>query len=271
MRIALIGCGAIGRVIAEAVKEGVVDVAIDCLYDLDKQRCEELATLLGEKPRICLSIEEVLNSKAGLVVEAASQKAVKEYALDVLKTGKSLLVMSVGALLDEAFYNTLKDAARANKVKIYVPSGAIGGLDALKAASIGKIYEVKLVTTKHPRGLKGAPYLRRRGIRAESIREKTVLYEGSAFEAVKEFPANVNVSAALSLAGIGAAMTRVVVIADPGAKRNFHEIIAKGDFGSFALRFENLPSPGNPRTSFLAALSAIAILKRLSSPVEVGT
>lgn len=270
MRVALIGCGAIGKVIARAIRDGVVDAALECLYDLEERRCMELAELFEEKPRIC-SIREVLNSKAELVVEAASQEAVREYAMDVLKAGKSLLVMSVGALLDEGFYNALEDAARANKGKIYVPSGALGGLDALKAASIGEVYEVKLVTTKHPRALKGAPYLRRHGIRAEDIKRKRVLYEGSASEAVREFPANVNVSAALSLAGIGAARTRVVIIADPGAEGNIHEVVVKGDFGGFTLRFENLPSPENPGTSFLAALSAIATLRRLSSPIEVGT
>lgn len=271
MKLALIGCGAIGRVIAGAVKEGVIDSTLEYLYDVDTGRSRELAALLDSKPRICRDIREILESEAELVVEAASQKAVKEYAPRILKAKKSLLIMSVGALLEEPFYKDLKNLARAKGVKIFIPSGAIGGLDALKSASIGKVYEVKLVTTKHPQGLKGAPYLRRHGIRVEGIRKKMVLYEGRASEAVKEFPANVNVSAALSLAGVGASKTRVAIVADPRARRNIHEITARGDFGSVTLRFENLPSPENPRTSLLAALSAIATLKRLSSPVEVGT
>lgn len=270
MEIALIGCGAIGGAIAKAVKNGVIHASISCLYDTDVERCEELSGILRPKPRICRSIKGILDSDAELVVEAASQKAVKEYASSILKAKKSLLIMSVGALLDTEFYSTLKDIARAKGVKIYLPSGAIGGLDAMRAASLGKISEVKLVTTKHPRALAGAPYLARKGIDLGGINKKMVIYEGSALEAVKEFPANINVSAALSLAGIGAAKTRVAVVADPRLKRNIHEITANGDFGSFTLRFENLPSPENPRTSYLAALSAIATLKRLSSPVEIG-
>jgi len=270
MKIALIGCGAIGRAIAKAVKGGVIQASIRCVYDTDVERCEELSDVLHPKPRKCRDIKEILESDAELVVEAASQKAVKAYAPSILKTKKSLLIMSVGALLDEGFYNTLKDIARAKGVKIHLPSGAIGGVDAIKAASLGNISEVKLVTTKHPRALAGAPYLARKGINLRGIRKKMTIYEGSAIEAVKEFPANINVSATLSLAGIGAAKTSVAIVADPRVKCNIHEIIANGDFGSFTMRFENLPSPENPRTSYLAALSAIATLKRLSSPVEIG-
>jgi aspartate dehydrogenase len=270
MKIALIGCGAIGRAIAKAAVDRVITASISYLYDTDRKRGEELSGILRPKPRICRSIKGILESDAELVVEAASQKAVKEYASNILNAKKSLLIMSVGALLDEEFYNTLKAIAEENEVKIHLPSGAIGGLDAVRAASLGKISEVKLVTTKHPRALAGAPYLVKKGINLRGIRKKMAIYEGTALEAVKEFPANINVSAALSLAGIGAAKTRVAIVADPRARRNIHEITAKGDFGSLTMRFENLPSPDNPRTSYLAALSAIATLKRLSSPVEIG-
>ncbi|MDP6612479.1 MAG: aspartate dehydrogenase [Candidatus Hydrothermarchaeota archaeon] len=271
MKIALIGCGVIGRAITKAVRDGIIKASLSCLYDTDRARSRELSNILHPKLRICRDIKEILASDAELVVEAASQKAVMDYASQVLKAGKSLLIMSVGALLDEKLYNTLEGIAEERGVKIYLPSGAIGGLDAMRGASIGKIFEVKLVTTKHPRALAGAPYLVRKGINIRDIDKKTVIYEGSALEAVKEFPANINVSAALSLAGIGAAKTMVIIVADPGVECNIHEVTAKGDIGSFTMRFENLPSPENTRTSFLAALSAIATLKRLSSPVEVGT
>jgi aspartate dehydrogenase len=271
MKIALIGCGVIGRAITKAVMDGIINASLRCLYDTDRARSRELSDILYPKPRICGNITEILESDAELVVEAASQKAVRDYASSILKAEKSLLIMSVGALLDEKLHDTLEGIAEERGVKIHLPSGAIGGLDAMRAASLGKISEVKLVTTKHPRALAGAPYLVRRGIKIRDIDKKMVIYEGSALEAVKEFPANINISAALSLAGIGAAETRVTIVADPRAKRNVHEVTAKGDIGSFTLRFENLPSPENPRTSFLAALSAIATLKRLSSPMEVGT
>jgi aspartate dehydrogenase len=269
MRVALIGCGAIGRVIAGAIRYGTVDAILECLYDVNQENSQRLASHFVPKPKVCKSIEEVLHSRAELVVEAASQAAVKSYALKVLEAGKSLMVMSVGALLDENLYMALHRTAKKRMLKVYVPSGAIGGLDALKAAAIGKIYEVKLTTTKNPRGLKGAPSLRER----EEIdwKKKMVLYEGNAKEAVKEFPANVNVSASIALAGVGPDETKVTIISNPGIQENAHEVSAKGDFGSFSLRFRNLPSPDNPRTSLLAALSAIAVLKRIASPIEVGT
>lgn len=270
MILALIGCGAIGRAIAKAVQEGVIKGSVCCLYDIKERRCREVAAILDSEPRICRDVKELLKSEAELVVEAASQEAVREYAQKILEAGKSILVMSVGALLDKKVYDNLINTAEAHKAKVYVPSGAIGGLDALKAAGLGKISEVKLTTTKHPRALVGAPFLERKG-NIKGIKKRVVIYKGSASEAVKEFPANINVSAALSLAGVGARETKVEIIADPGVKQNIHEITAKGDFGSFALRFENLPSPKNPRTSYLAALSAIATLKKLSSPVEIGT
>lgn len=269
MRIALIGCGAIGGVIAEAISSGVVDATLDGVYDLDMKNSEKLASRLDPPPRVCQSLDDVLSSRAELVVEAASQAAVKSYAVRILEAGKSLMLMSVGALLDDELLRALVGTAKRKKVKVYVPSGAVGGLDALKAASIGKVYEVKLTTTKHPRGLKGAPAFE--GMRGFNWDEKMVLYEGDARAAVKKFPANVNVSAAIALAGVGADRTIVKVVSDPDVKENVHEVSARGDFGAFTLRFKNLPSPDNPRTSMLAALSAIATLKRLSSPVEVGT
>ncbi len=269
MRIALIGCGAIGKVIAGAINDGTVDAVLECIYDLDLESSGRLASTVDPRPRVCETFREVLRSEADLVVEAASQTAVKSYAVRVLEAGKSLMVMSVGALLDEELLKTLGSVAERKKVKVYVPSGAVGGLDALKAASIGKIYEVKLTTTKHPRSLRDAPGLKdREGL---GWGNKMVLYEGNAREAVRKFPANVNVSAAIALAGLGADKTTVRLISDPEAQDNIHEVAARGDFGAFTLRFRNLPSPDNPRTSYLAALSAIATLKRLSSSIEVGT
>jgi aspartate dehydrogenase len=269
MRIALIGCGAIGRVIAGAVNDGVVDATLVCVYDMDTESSNRLASRMDPSPRVSESIRGVLDSDADLVVEAASQAAVRSYAVRILEAGKSLMVMSVGALLDDELLKAVRRAAKSKGVKVYVPSGAVGGLDALKAASLAKVYEVKLTTTKHPRSLKGAPALR--DIEGLDWDRKMVLYEGNAWEAVRKFPANINVSAAVALAGLGAQKTTVRLISDPDVRENIHEVSARGDFGSFTLRFRNLPSPDNPRTSFLAALSAIATLKRLSSPIEVGT
>lgn len=271
MRVAIIGCGAIGGIIAKAIADGAVPAKLELLYDADRKAAERVSGFFKRKPRIAESIAEIVNSNADLVVEAASQGAVKLFAERILSSKKSMMLMSVGALADEKFFDKIKKVAEKKRVKIYLPSGAIGGLDALKSASAAKIYEVTLTTTKPPNALKGAPYLTEKGIDVEKISEKTILYEGNATEAIKKFPANVNVAATLGLAGIGVTKTKVRVAADPSIDKNVHEIFARGDFGEFKFRVENVPSPQNPRTSYLAALSAIATLKKITSPVEIGT
>lgn len=257
MKIALIGCGAIGTTIAMAVKDGLVNVKVPWVMDTDVEKAEAVARLLGAK--VAKSIEDVLSSDVDLVVEGASQEAVKQYGMEVIAKRKSLLVMSVGAFTDEKLLERMVDAAEKKGVKIYVPSGAIGGLDAIASASIGGIYDVSLTTTKPPANL---------GLK--DIGEKLIVYQGKAGEAVKLYPANINVSAALSLAGVGFGDTKVKIVADPRASENIHEIDARGRFGKFYIRVENVPSPDNPRTSYLAALSAIALLRRIASPLEVG-
>jgi len=270
MRVVIIGCGAIGSIIAKEIADGVVPAELELLYDADRKAAERVSGIFKKKPRIVEGIDEIVNSNADIVVEAASQEAVKSFAARILGSKKSIMIMSVGALADEKFFDKIKKIAGKNRVKIYLPSGAIGGLDALKSASAAKIYEVTLTTTKHPNALKGAPYLIEKSIDVGKIREKAVLYEGSASEAIKKFPANVNVAVALSLAGIGVKKTKVKIVAEPDIDRNIHEVFARGDFGEFKFRVKNVPSPQNPRTSYLAALSAIATLKKITSAVEIG-
>ncbi|MBA7660637.1 L-aspartate dehydrogenase [subsurface metagenome] len=176
--------------------------------------------------------------------------------------------MSVGGLLGN---EDLLDLAKKKDCKIYLPSGALAGLDGVKSASVGRIDSITLTTRKPPEGLKGAPYIIRNKIDLDAIIKETVIFEGSANEAVEGFPKNINVSAALSLAGIGAEKTRVRIIADPNLKRNIHEVEVKGEFGRLVSRTENLPSPKNPKTSYLACLSAIATLKGIVSSIKIGT
>ena len=154
---------------------------------------------------------------------------------------------------------------------IHCPSGAIAGLDAVKAAGYGTIQEACITTTKPPAALEGAPYLRANGIVPGELEEAKIVFEGTAREACREFPANVNVSAALSLTGIGVDRTRVTIVADPAVERNVHEVEVVGDFGRFRTVMENEPSPDNPRTSRIAAMSAVALLKNLSAPLRLGT
>jgi aspartate dehydrogenase len=181
------------------------------------------------------------------------------------------MILSVGALADEELRRRIEDLATDNSCKVYIPSGAIVGLDGLKSASIGEIHSATITTRKPPRGLAGAPFVIRNNIDLDRINVPTVLFEGPASEAVKAFPANVNVAATLSVAGIGFKKTEVRVIADPTITRNIHEITVVGSFGEFTTKVENVPSPSNPKSSYLAQLSAIATLKKISSPFQVGT
>lgn len=236
------------------------------------ERAENLASKLSHKPLIAKDINEVLNrSDVQIVIEAASQEAVRQYAVKVLSSNKDLMVMSTGALLDETLMAMIMETARRSGRKIYVPSGALVGLDNVKSAAIGQIDEVILTTRKPPISFKGAPYIERAKIDLSSLKEPLVLYEGPAREAVKLFPQNVNVAATLSLAGVGPDRTKVRVIVDPAIKNIIHEIYVRGEFGEIQTRTVNRPFPNNPKTSYMAALSAIATLRRISGNVIVGT
>ncbi len=217
-----------------------------------------------------MKIEELLHS-VDLVIESASQNAVRLLVPRALEAGCDVMILSVGALADEELRKKLFRLAQQNNCKLYFPSGAVVGIDGINSASAAEISSVTLTTRKPPSGLAGAPYVVCKGIELEKIEKETLLFEGSASEAVKAFPANVNVAATISLAGIGFERTKVRVIADPTLSRNVHEITVEGEFGKFFTRVENLPSPENPKTSYLAALSAISTLKKIMNPVKIGT
>lgn len=257
MRVALLGCGNVGRIIAKAIKEGEVDHELVGVFDIDEDRAKRLSNEFGGKVIIAGNVDELI-MKVDLVVEAASQRAVQEHALSILEGGKDIMILSVGALVDEDFLEEVKDRARKNNSKVYIPSGAVIGLDGINSAKQSDIGSVSLTTTKRP------------GVLGTTKNKKTVLYDGPAREAVKRFPENINVAATISLAGVGFDETRVRVVADPDIKRNIHEIHVVGGFGEFKVTVENVPSPQNPKTSYLAALSAIATLKRISNPLQIG-
>ena len=202
-------------------------------------------------------------------MEAVSKQAAPPIIRETLAGSRDILVMSVGGLL-ECLEEALDLATRVER-KIYVPSGAIAGVDAVKGAVVGGVTLVRLTTRKAPKALAGAPYLAEHGIAVSAIRTATQIFAGPAREAVPAFPANINVAAALSLAGIGPDRTEVRIVADPACDRNIHEVEVEGAFGRLVARMENLPSPENPKTSYMAALSAIALLRRITSPLEVGT
>lgn len=269
----LIGCGAIGTVIAEAIdsgRAGEIDLVV--VYDIIMERAQNLASKLNCKPLVAKNINEILErDDVQIVIEAASQEAVKQYAVKVLSSNKDLMVMSTGALLDETLMAKITEAAKNSGRRVYVPSGAIVGLDNVKSAAIGQIEDVTLITRKPPISFKGAPYIEKSKVDLSALKEPLTLYEGSAREAVKLFPQNVNVAATLSLAGVGPDKTRVKIIVDPGIKNIIHEVHVRGEFGEILTRTVNKPFPSNPRTSYIAALSAIATLKKISENIIIGT
>jgi aspartate dehydrogenase len=165
----------------------------------------------------------------------------------------------------------LTDLARRHGRRIHVPSGAIGGVDIIKGAAVGGIEECRLTTTKLPKALAGAPYVREQGIDLDRIDKATLIYEGPASQAVRHFPQNVNVAATIGLAGIGLDRTTVRIVADPEAARNIHEVFVRGAFGEATIRLANLPSPANPKSSYLTSLSVIAALQSLSRECQLGT
>lgn len=271
--VGLIGCGAIGTIIAKAIDKGRVgEVELLTVYDIIREHAEELAEKLLKKPIISTSSDELIErTDIQLVIEAASQEAVRQYALKVLEEGKDFMVMSTGALVDDDFLKQVLGVAKERERKIYIPSGAIVGLDNVKSAAMGEIYEATLTTRKPPPSFEGAPFIEERKIDLLTVKQPMLLYEGTAREAVNLFPSNINVAASLSLAGVGADKTRVKIIADPTIKNIIHEVHVRGEFGEFETRTINKPFPENPKTSFIAALSAIATLKKIAGNIIVGT
>lgn len=254
MKLGIIGCGAIGTdvaIYADTMKE----IEKIYLFDIDKKAEEKLVKKIHKAK--CKLVKDFLND-VDVVFEAASQKAVTDYAEIVLVAGKDLILMSVGGLFDDKFRDKLENIAKKNHCKIYVPSGAICGIDGILSASVDKIDEVTLVTTKSPKSL------------GKNFDRRTVVFRGSARNAVKEYPKNINVAASLSLAGIGFDKTRVEIVADPVATRNSHKILAHGGFGRLRAEIENMPNPNNQKTSYMASLSAIATLKRITNPIQIG-
>ena len=271
--VGLIGCGSIGSVIAKAIDNGRAgSLNLIIVYDIVREHAERLARTLKNPPLIAENADELIErADISLVIEAASQEAVRQYAIKVLRAGKDFMIMSTGALIDDELRNKISAIAQKMGRKVYIPSGAIVGLDNIKSAALEEIEEVTLTTRKPPKSFEGALFVKMKRIDLGSIKEPTMLYEGPAREAVKLFPKNVNVAASLSLAGVGADRTKVRIIADPKIKDIIHEISVKGSFGELRTKTINRPFPTNPKTSYIAALSAIATLKKITQSIIIGT
>ena len=270
-RIGLLGCGAIGTQIALAIDSGKIPAQLTHVYDASKTASSKLVEKLTNKPEISENPHLLSSNPIDIVVEAASQDAVKDIALSVLQNKKDLMIMSAGALLDESVYEILSDACKDFKKTIYLPSGAIAGLDGIKSVQ-NELDSISITTTKHPRSLKGAKFFETSDIDLDSLISETVIFQGTAKEAVSLFPANINVADLLSLTGIGSEHTKVKILADPKTDKNTHHIEAHGSFGKMTFTIENYPDLNNPKTSRLAILSAIETLRKYcSNEIQIGT
>ncbi|MGB9824425.1 MAG: aspartate dehydrogenase [Candidatus Hydrothermia bacterium] len=259
MRMGIIGCGAIGSFIAREIDEGQVEnVELVALFDIDLAKAKELASNLKKEVRICKDFEDFLNTPIDLVLEAASQEAVKSHAFKIIESGRDLIVMSAGALADDDFREKLFAFVRRTSRKLYVPSGAVAGLDGLKAFSNVKIYKASLVTRKPPSGIGAGGDV------------PVVLFEGPAKEAAKKFPQNINVAIALGLAGDMLEKLTVKILSDPGVTVNEHHIEVESEAGELKVILRNRPFPHNPRTSFLAALSCLEMVKNIGRNIIIG-
>jgi aspartate dehydrogenase len=271
MKLALLGGGTIARLVLEHLRVGGlpgVEVVAIC-----GRAAKSSSSALAQE----FSIPYVVN-RAGLietgpevVLEAASHDAVQEHLVPLLEAGISVIVLSAGALVDDSLRADAEHAAARSSAMLYVPSGGIGGLDALKAACVAGVEEVTIQVAKPPAAWKQIAFVESLGMDLDRLGGPTRLFEGPARDGVPHFPQNVNIAAVLSLAGIGLDRTRLEVIADPALRYNTHTIRVRGASGRFSVVLENVPSVDNPKTALLACFSALAALKQWKAPTRYGT
>ncbi|HVZ80853.1 MAG TPA: aspartate dehydrogenase domain-containing protein [bacterium] len=269
-RLGIVGCGAIGSLVARTLDKKNPAYRVTALLDTHAPQAVRLARTLSSRPKVCTHLSELIR-RSDLVLEAASVKAALPVARAVLGKGKSLVLMSAGACLLHG--KELAALAKRQRTKLYIPSGAVSGVDGIRSArALGTIHRIRITSRKPPRGFLGAPGLTSRQRKSlATARRPMVLYQGGVRGAIRAFPANVNVAATTAMASGLPNKLRVTVIADPGVKTNQHEIQVEGSFGRMVLRTENVPSPANPKTSALAVQAALALLERITAPVEIGS
>lgn len=255
IKIGVAGCGALGTIVCKALQEGIDGYDFVGISDVE--------TKDFGVPNMSFS---KLAEACDLIVECLPPAIVPQLAQEILSRDKDMIMISACALL---LSPEIEGMAQNSRGHIMVPSGALSGLDAVSALNCAGIDSATIASTKPPRGFTGAPYIASEGIDLEGITEKTLIFSGNAFDAAKAFPANVNVAATLSLAGIGPEKTRVEVWADPEAKGNAHEITVKGGSSTITTRVENLPDPSNPKSSMLAGYSIVAALKKQTKMIAV--
>jgi aspartate dehydrogenase len=266
LKVGVLGAGAIGQILAVALDQNRIEAQLVALSDQDVEKARAFASELAHPPPV-VSLDELIE-RSELAVEAASQAALLEFVPKALARQRDMLIMSVGGLLghDDWFRQAAERHCRIN-----VPSGAIAGLDGIKSATIGRLQSALLVSRKPIAALRGTKYVVENGLQLDGLSEETTIFEGSAEEAARAFPTTSNVAASLYLAVGGHAPVRVRIVAVPGGHRNIHEIRVQGEFGQLSVTVENVPSEANPRTSKLAAFSALATLRGLTQSNRIGT
>jgi aspartate dehydrogenase len=265
LTVGVAGLGTIGRRVCRGLDDGIPGVRLAAATTRDRAAGEAFLKSL-RSPVEFLSLDDLI-AASEVIVEASTQAHLQELAPKALAAGRDLIVLSCGALLGRSDWVAL---AERHGARILVPSGAIAGLDGVKGGAIGAISAVTMESRKAPAGWKGAPWVVQHGIDVDALREETLIFEGPATAACPAFPANVNVLAALSLAGIGPERTTTRIFAVPGLARNTHRIRVDGEFGSLQIQIENVPSE-NPRTGRLSYLSTLALLRDLGATLRVGT
>ena len=271
MRVAIIGGGTIARLFLEHIKRGDLGDA-EVIAIVGRSGGSRGKPLAAEyNVAFVTALDELLKHKPDVVVEAASHEAVRTFCGPLLDAGVAVIVLSGGALSDDKLRAGLEASAIKTGALFYVPSGGIGGLDALKAACIAGVESVEIVVSKPPAAWQNIPFVGKLNIDLAGLREPLVLFEGAARDGVPHFPANVNIAAVLSMAGIGFDRTRLKVVADPLITHNTHQITIKGKTGNISIKLENVPAPENPKTAWLACYSALAALKLAKSPIRYGT
>lgn len=265
MTVGIGGLGAIGMALARSLDAGVAGLRLIAVSARDQDRARAAVAGFHSPPEIC-GLEAL--AAADIVVEAAPAVVFDQIARPAIAAGKIFVPSSVGALLTRM---ELVEQARLSGARIVVPTGALLGLDAVRACAEGEVASVTIETRKAPRGLVGAPYLALHGIDVLGITTPSIIFEGNALEAAAGFPANVNVAAALALAGIGPLRTQVRLWCDPGVDRNIHTIHVEAAAARLTMTVENVPSEANPRTGQLTPLSVLACLRGLVSTLKIGS
>lgn len=265
LSVGIIGYGTLGKTLANYIEaeQGNVELKAVLVRNLPESLDPSSLNYMVTNHE-----EDFFNLGLDVIIESAGHNAVHLYGEKTLSSGSSFIILSVGALGNEELYNTLREAAKRYDKQIIIPSAAIAGLDRIAAGVLGEIDEISLITKKPPKSWYGT--IAEEMTDLASLKEPYCIFEGNAREAAKLFPENVNVSATLSLAGVGFEQTKVQVYADPTIQSNTHTILARGEFGQLEINVQNNPYKSNPKSSPIVAMSVIKVLRNLSSPVAIG-